>query len=267
MEERRQDGEVILEFHHPAIAAPRDEAARIEHRDTLQTAIVKILTHIAVVQDPESYVKQVAGEERGIGRALMFSDIEIAAENIFGADYDFQLTSLLKESGWKRYPLRRDREWNAGSPSGSSVSPPKAPQPGVGESATDFMAIIPHRERRISSLIDIPLWDRAKWCATAYVRDPSQDPIMLLGLGFSDIESAKEIFAVWRKRLGKQDVDDALRVSIVTGVTKSNPAAYNVIIGTNLKFDSWNKSVIVVSRINHMTPRDTTNLDMFLESV
>ncbi len=76
-----------------------------------------------------------------------------------------------------------------------------APPPGLFES----LDRLTHRQQRVQSLIDIPLWNKARWGATLYVQDPFQRPRLLMGLGFGDIDAGRAIFAGWRKRLGTVD--------------------------------------------------------------
>ena len=57
-----------------------------------------------------------------------------------------------------------------------------------------------------------------------------------------------------------------LRVAIITGLSKRNPAEYAVIVGPNLQqMEENNKKVVMfVSRIQRMSPDTSKNLDNFL---
>jgi hypothetical protein len=123
-----------------------------------------------------------------------------------------------------------------------------------------------HTERRIISPIDIALWDRAKWCGTVFGTAEGTPP--LLGITFENGQVGQAIFRAWRDRWGKEDVDDALRVAIITGLSSQNPAHYAVMIGPNLNklMDSCGQAITTVSRINRMQPASPTNLDRFLDA-
>lgn len=74
----------------------------------------------------------------------------------------------------------------------------------------------------------------------------------------------------WHNRWGREDAEDALRVTIVTGIYKSNPHHYGVIVGPNIDhvaadFRSGD-TVSMVSRINRMTPATSENLTNFLKA-
>src|SRR5215467_1966880 len=95
-----------------------------------------------------------------------------------------------------------------------------------------------HSDRKILSLIDIPLWNKAKWSGTAFMTaSPSVIEPPVLVLLFENLDPAKAIFSTWRKDLGKEDREDRLRVCVLTGIDKDNPAAYRVVLSENLRFN------------------------------
>src|SRR6202043_3365840 len=73
---------------------------------------------------------------------------------------------------------------------------------------------MPHGARRVLSVIDIPLWDKAHWHAAIYAGsdDPRQPPI--LALGFEDEKAGVEIFEGWRARQQETRETDFVRVAI-----------------------------------------------------
>jgi len=265
------DGESVVEIVQ-SVTRPQTPEERTAYRDQLQEAIVRIICHIAIIEDVESYFHRVAGEERAFGRALYFADIGIITTNIFGKTPHLRLTDWVSDQTLKRYRVNRPQVWNSELNMDAGSSQRKGePKFGKGPPPKKLLAeldSVKHAQRRILSLIDVPLWDKAKWSATLYAQNPSKDPPLLLGLGFKDIEAARSIFTAWRKQLGAIDSEDVLRVSIITGVDKKRPFSYSVVIGTNAKFsadDPEGKFFLMVSRINRMTPSSSVNLDMFLD--
>jgi hypothetical protein len=123
-----------------------------------------------------------------------------------------------------------------------------------------------HRNVRLVSLINLPLWDKARWTATVYIifEDPKQPPLM--ALGFTDAQAGKAIFGEWHEKIGRIDRDEILRLSIITGIDQNKPFSYKVVMGVNLELrDSATEFVIINSRINRMDPPDHKNLSNFLE--
>jgi hypothetical protein len=123
-----------------------------------------------------------------------------------------------------------------------------------------------HSDYKIVSPIDVRKWDAAKWRAVLFMTVPGADVPPIMALAFADRDPAIAIFQGWRERFGEHDPDNALRISIMTGVHLSNPHAYAVIVGPNVKSvrGSQNNMVGFISRINIMTPKDSRNLDAFL---
>lgn len=89
----------------------------------------------------------------------------------------------------------------------------------------------------------------------------------IIGLAFRNAEVAKEIFEGWRAKLGKVDAEEQLHLSLITGVNKTSPHSYAVVIGSN-PADAWRAEgvhhVAYVSRICRMDPPDSRNLNVFV---
>lgn len=124
-----------------------------------------------------------------------------------------------------------------------------------------------HTQRKVFSPIDIVVWDKAGWGGTCYGWDDRQPPFM--GLMFKNLEAGKKIFTDWHARWGREEAEDALRVTIITGIYKSNPHHYAVVVGPNIDLITADvksgSTVSMVSRINRMTPATSENLTNFLK--
>lgn len=140
-------------------------------------------------------------------------------------------------------------------------------RPGEGEPPDELFGVdsLKHKDRRVLSLINIPLWDKADWRGTAYLWHP--DAIPILSLGFGKPEPGKRIFNELRSKLGEIDENEHLRVAIVTGVDKKQPSSYKVVISANpnLIKNTQGSQFLFVARINRMVPPDLRNLNSFLE--
>lgn len=113
------------------------------------------------------------------------------------------------------------------------------------------------------SPINVPLWDEAKWVATAFLWAPGKIPIM--ALSYLNKEPSEKIFEEWRERYGKQDMYEELRVAIVEGELPGKASGYSVHIGVE-----WDNLIerykragftptdddhyISVSRVHRMNP-------------
>ena len=146
------------------------------------------------------------------------------------------------------------------------------PNPGKGEIPPELRNVghLKHRDRKVYSLLDIPLWDQAVWKGTgvAFIPPSKQKPPLLsLALLFQNRDAGKQIFSQWKHELGDEDIEERIRVSIITGIDSDNPATYRVVIGVNPDWTkaSNNSQSILTYRINTMEPKDSKNLNQFVD--
>lgn len=234
--------------------------------DWLSETVIKIAAHQFIVRDVQAWLERVAGDERAFARAVLLGDALTIGRNAFGREPAVRLSDWFEPDD-KVYECMRTRPWRIKalptSTAQSSTAPPKF---GEGEPPPEMFdnSRKKHTDRQVLSPIDIPAWNRASWGGTLFAMADQPPPI--LGLMFKDLRAAVAVFAGWRAKWGQEDVQDALRVVIVTGVSATNPAHYSVLIGPNITqgIDRDTRVFVSVSRINRMTPETPTNLNLFL---
>jgi len=237
----------------------------------LLDVVAKILANSTVINDSHSYFENLAKNEHAFERALNFSDIRTTIHNILGQSPKFRLSDWDDTKTIKRFSVNRNEPLfdNINEINKTNTRKHTQPKLGKGEPPQELFDTnkMKHKDRKILSLINIPLWDKAGWKATAYMHshDSSLPPVLVIG--FTNIEAGRSIFQEWQNLLGKVDVNDQIHVSIITGIDRSNPYSYRVVINSNLtnQFnESLNKQFLIVSRINRMDPHDSKNLDTFI---
>jgi hypothetical protein len=124
------------------------------------------------------------------------------------------------------------------------------------------MGKIRHDEIKTYSIIDTPLWEKAKWMGFGFL----VHPIERLGivLAYENLEAGIEIFKKWINKLGNEDKAELIKITIIKGVDKNNPYWYRVNISSNLDniFSSQPDNYIVVSSRSHqMEPTSPDNLN------
>jgi hypothetical protein len=122
-----------------------------------------------------------------------------------------------------------------------------------------------HRKISVSSIIDIHAWDKAKWRGVAYgMHHPSYPPF--LALSFENEEAGKSIFGRWIQRLGKEDKNDEIHLSIIRQLPNQNVHHYFLLISSNSKkLESHEAKIITLaSRYQLMEPTSSVNLENFL---
>ena len=252
------------EIVHPVDMAFTTANERQDYMKWLQDSLVQIVLRLLMIRDARTWLEKIAGQERGLSRALAFGDALTLDTSVFGETARVRLTDWL-ETDAQSYAVLRDGPWREVKPS-SPDRPMKSPKFSSGPPPADMRDTerLKHTDRRVLSPIDIPLWDQAKWRGTLFTWFPKTPP--MLAILFEDGQAGQAIFRAWKERWGDEDKDEALRVAIITGLSKWNPAKYAVVVGPSLRQMAENEKKVVtyVSRINLMSPTVSTNLDNFI---
>lgn len=246
----------------------QNKVALTQFTDFLCDTTLTVAARQFIIRDAEAWMKKVAGEERGLARAAMLGNVVAIGRSLFGSDAKVRLSDWLGDND-KYYDCLRDQHWRP-SRSVAKRDNLKGPiKPGDGPPPDELIDTSQrkHTQRKVYSPIDIPTWDKAGWGGTCYGWDDRQPPF--IGLMFKNLEAGRKIFTDWLVRWGGEDAQDALRVTIVTGIYKSNPHHYAVVVGPNIDLITADvksgSTGIMVSRINRMTPATSENLTSFLK--
>lgn len=237
-------------------------------RDIITNFIAYLLPKITLYDDKEDHIRRLAKEENVFSRCLIFSDVMTLSQNVFGSLDWINLSKVSKLIEKDAYQLERTSQWR---PKEKKKKPKGPLKLGKGE-APEYIANtenLKHNERRILSLIDIPAWDKAQWRGSFFMIYPKGQFPPCIGLLFKNEEGARDIFMKWLDRLGKEDEMEELRISVVTGVDKNNPAYYCVHVGTNINtYERVGEQgqFVLISRIQTMTPDSDKNLSTFLKT-
>lgn len=244
--------------------------AQSAYSDWMMETVLQILTKVAIVDDIDAFMAKVVGDERGFERSINNAHVATLMTNIMGPNPKLRLRDWRTGFDGESFPLLRTEPWNSKCPRREETeqkAPSGDPVFGEGEPPPELLDRErgKHADMRVSSFIDTPLWDKATWRGTFFgISNPDDPP--LFGLAFKEKDAAVAIFAEWRRRLGKIDRKDELRICILTGIDKSNPAAYRVVVTTKPAFKNDKKLIVIALRSNTMEPRDSRNLDMFLKA-
>lgn len=123
-----------------------------------------------------------------------------------------------------------------------------------------------HDEIKASSIINLKLWDKAKWMGLGFCLLPAPQEAVGIIIAYEDFESGKKIFEKWIDKFGKVDKNNEIRVAIIRGVDKDNPYRYRVHICKDIKTTQANSFISSVSRIHEMNPQSSKNLEQIIEA-
>ncbi len=126
---------------------------------------------------------------------------------------------------------------------------------------------VSHDSMGALSIINHRLWDEADWRGTMFAYDEHGRTPPVLALAFQNAAAAEEIFAEWRERFGNEDPNNAIRVVIVQGISKANPAAYRVGIYANPESKVFKGKSFFTNVMRSKTLEDATGgpLRIFLD--
>lgn len=243
-------------------------------RTKLAELVIRLVLHIAFVPSPEQYFDGLLREELAFSRAFDFTNVATAIWwNILAKTPKLRLADWQSNNVDKKFPFRRTTVWN--SETVQTVSAKQTisatPKLGQGEPPQELRSIahLKHRDRKVYSLFDVALWGKAGWKGTGFGFIPNKQnlPLLELALLFRNENISKQIFSQWKQEFGDEDVEEKIRVSIITGIDADNPAAYRIVIGMNPNWikASSNSQFILTYQINTMEPRNSRNLDQFVD--
>lgn len=262
----RSGGDLVFRIAHPENYNPVLPEERGEFRDWIIAAILKVMEICTIPSGGPEYFLKLLKDERVLDRALQFCETSIGIDNILGARAKIRLADWAVEPG-REQSLLRAEQWFDAKEIGEIRASKETTE--LKRLKKEDLEKIGHRDRRIVSVIDVPLWNQARWRGTAYFgfKDEEGAP-PILGLLFQDEVSGRQIFEGWRYRFGRIDSEEQIRVLFVLGVSKRNPLFYRVSIGTNLDLldaKNPNQPILIPNRSQTMEPEDTTKRELFFD--
>lgn len=265
IEENSNDYDVEIKHRKGFSLSSKDDI--LKFRDILVDFIASLLSKISMPDDNvDLYIKNLAENEGVFGRSTIFSDVPTLNGNIFDGLEWFDISIINESIDGASYDILRTSQWlprNKTEFSQMSQIDDERPARDKFLDSENFR----HNERKILSLIDIPVWDKADWCGTFFMMYHEADYPPSIGFVFREETFARKIFENWIKRFGNIDKESLLRVALITGLDKKHATHYAVHIGTNVELQHDIKKsdqLIMVSRYCRMKPPNSANLDNFL---
>ena len=239
-----------------------DLDAQAAVREKTLEVVTSLVAHTTQFADVESALSDLFEGQEALDRAFAFTGSFVTIGNVLGHEPPLRLSDYDDE---REYPLLRTRRWREDK----SGAPPRENGLafGTGDPPPDLdTGKTKHSEMRTVSPIRDGLWNRAGWVGTAFLHDQLGEDPPLFALMFRDEEAGREIFERWVEEYGRYDENDVLRVAVIRGVDRENPAHYRVLVGANPEFAMVGdvRFTSLGSRIHLMEPQSSFNLDRFL---
>ncbi len=238
-----------------------------DYQDTLMKIALMTLGHIAMIRDFEKTFDQLVEEENIFGRSLSFNTTAMSYSRIFGSMVgSFSQWNKYIKVSYLIYVDPMDKEIFEEDSLNEDDSPQVPPPNDEDTDKREFkLNHLKHSDQKVLSIIDAPLWDKAGWSGVGFMTSEGHAPPIMAFL-FTNTNAAIKIFERWRKRFGERDVNEEIRISILRGVTVSNPHHYRVLVTSEITQEKLlpKKTYVSVGRVNYMEPNNSENMNRFL---
>lgn len=216
----------------------------------------EILTKNFVVENIEEFIENLFKKEEFQERSSIILEHRNFMLNVLGVKAKVFYSDWLSGKSFNNYVMKRK----------DFIVPPNSKSQNKSDSMSDDILNpekVGHDKRNVFSIIDNELWDSARWKGFGYFTHLSVLGIFLL---FDDETSCKKIFDGWIKRMGREDKNEEIKVTIVKGINFKNPYGYRVQVTSNLDIKSPKSGELFTlsSRFHEMAPNSSENLDMLI---
>lgn len=204
-------------------------------------------------------------EERAQDRASLTAQLPVIYGGMLGHGAKVEAKDWMA-LGTESMALRRSVPWR-------STAYDSATDAGNGADSTSYDKSVSgidagrHRDMKVLSVLNLPLWDKARWSGLAYTFERNATDVPEMHFLFEDLDAGLKIFRGWLKRFGAVDRADTIGLTLVTGVDRDHPDKYLLAVGYR-DADVLKSETPVLGfslRIQEMNPRDGYNLGQFLQ--
>ncbi|SDX70609.1 hypothetical protein SAMN05421681_10771 [Lysobacter enzymogenes] len=216
--------------------------------------------------------EEMFAKHRAQDRAYHVARSIISVTNILGASPPGRAEDWVQDNTLAEYPLVRAKAW---VPDSSVVALAGANAEKESDYAREPLSeklfgvdAVLHRDMRVMSPIILPLWDKAKWKGTGVLLPevPGEVAPPMMALAFENFDAGQKIFRGWRKKVGAENRDGWLSVTVITGIQRDSPLNYRVAIGIGESYlkamSADNRMFAMVYRMHDMTPSSGRNLEV-----
>lgn len=219
-----------------------------------------ILINDFIMEDYKIYLEDLFKNQEVNERLQILLNHKIFIGNVLGDkpkltfnNWKSEITPNVRES---RFLLNKPKSNNIDKKKTSTNSKSNKPD----------LKTIPHNKRKVISVIENKLWDNATWKGMGVFGSPEGVSLIL---GFENIEFGIKIFEDWIERFGNIDVNNRIKISIITDVDDKNPFWYQVMISSNFRENELDEDTILLTpcRFHLMNAVNNRNLLVLKEGI
>ncbi|MGY2095703.1 hypothetical protein [Pseudomonas simiae] len=236
-----------------------------EQRDAIKNFYSEFCLHFVTIICPQigwSRLEEMLRDDKALERAVVFNS-NIGLDSYFMGrdavpgiashqDASLELHQPTRRLTWFEHHNIQPVDWRPKAD--VSEERPKHPFQ---------FSILKHRELKISSLIQVSLWDQAGWRGVGFQGGGGRIPAIVFLFEYPVVGG--KIFSNIAKNVGDKDPGNMLRIALIRGIDKENPAHYRVVVTSNFDPEDHSSNVhSASSRILTVTPDASQNLDRFV---
>lgn len=214
--------------------------------------------------------EEMFAKHRAQDRAYHAACSIASVANVLGEQPPGRAEDWVQDDTLTEYPLVRSKAWVPAATAGTPIAntPDKESSFSAEPSPEHLFGVdaVLHRDMRVMSPITLPLWDKAGWKGTgvALPTSPGEMAPPMMALAFENFDAGQKIFRGWRKKVGAENQDGWLGVTVITGIQRDSPLNYRVAIGISESYlnamSAGNRLFAMVYRMHDMTPLSSHNL-------
>jgi hypothetical protein len=223
--------------------------------------MIEFISHLLsknfLIKKPKEFLENLFEKEELSERLSLIFEHRKFVVNILGDKPKLFFNDWVKNKTLKEYPMKRkapvsfkfDVKKDKLSNNDEKLNPNR----------------VGHDKRQVLSIIDKNLWDKAKWKGFGFFKDLSGMEIFIV---YENEENGKKIFDDWINRVGKEDKDELIKITIVKGVDKKNPFWYRVHISYNIDKKTFQPGNLFISasKILEVGASSSKNLDNLINN-
>ena len=264
---KKNNGELFFAITCSDYAQDDFKQAQTVVKDFIFHFIVELVANTVLSENLINQLHGLAEDDNIFSRSLDFTGSVFISADLLGKE-TVSISKFISTNG-SEYPLKRISPIEliqVGEESNNRIIAPQSNMRELAEIDVFDLEAVSHQNIDIVSIINIPLWGKAKWQGMQFAFIPENGTLVLSPM-FAVKNASMEIFDEWISKVGHKDRQDIIKIGIIKGVDKNNPSHYKAIFTAN--FEALNPNVnkngifITLNRSLKMTPDDDTNLANF----
>ncbi len=244
-------------------------SSQTQVKEFLLNFIANFVARVFIFNDIEEQLQRMISADQAFTRALDFTNSIFAIDDLLGRETHSLDKWIIADSKVYTPIINNTLHKNIKQIENSNSSETKNLKVRYGTTEKFNPESINYNEIVMDDLINISLWDKAKWRGMMFLISPEPNVPPILAPVFSDKTSGMAIFKKWITAFGSIDTENKISCCLIKGVDKDNPTFYKFAFSPNINktYSSRAKYQIAPNRFRLMESKDNKPLNFFLDKI